>query len=232
MTTSPVKGLSGPEYERIAGNLDNGRAGAGDALADLKAIADQVSMGVVAVPHRQLKSLVAAFEQTESENARLRGALSNIVLGSEMYDGITPKDRARSALSDTPPPDGTSATLMSLARSFCTKLLPDSGQNVDAVAELYGEIQRLSGENSRLRDALTDLIDAAHRACWVPPMQLPHRHDDLAKALQSARVVLSPPASQPATERCPHCDDTGDVHRADGEWLGECDCSAKMGARP
>lgn len=24
---------------------------------------------------------------------------------------------------------------------------------------------------------------------------------------------------------CPHCDNTGDVHRADGEWLGECpDC--------
>lgn len=28
------------------------------------------------------------------------------------------------------------------------------------------------------------------------------------------------------TGRCPHCDGTGDVHRADGEWLGVCDCSA------
>jgi hypothetical protein len=28
----------------------------------------------------------------------------------------------------------------------------------------------------------------------------------------------------PTASRCPHCDDTGDVHRADGEWLGSCDC--------
>lgn len=26
--------------------------------------------------------------------------------------------------------------------------------------------------------------------------------------------------------RCPSCDDTGDVIRADGEWLGTCDCPA------
>lgn len=26
--------------------------------------------------------------------------------------------------------------------------------------------------------------------------------------------------------RCPHCDDTGDVHRFDGEWLGVCFCPA------
>lgn len=26
--------------------------------------------------------------------------------------------------------------------------------------------------------------------------------------------------------RCPYCDGTGDVHRADGEWLGACDCGA------
>jgi len=26
--------------------------------------------------------------------------------------------------------------------------------------------------------------------------------------------------------RCDKCDDTGDVHRIDGEWLGRCDCPA------
>lgn len=26
--------------------------------------------------------------------------------------------------------------------------------------------------------------------------------------------------------RCEHCDGTGDVHRADGEWLGTCTCAA------
>ncbi|MGH8334999.1 MAG: hypothetical protein ACRES0_31890, partial [Pseudomonas sp.] len=28
---------------------------------------------------------------------------------------------------------------------------------------------------------------------------------------------------------CTYCGDSGDVHRADGEWLGECNCiSAKL----
>ncbi len=30
-------------------------------------------------------------------------------------------------------------------------------------------------------------------------------------------------------EPCPTCDGTGDVHRADGEWLGVCDCGAPWG---
>jgi hypothetical protein len=31
-------------------------------------------------------------------------------------------------------------------------------------------------------------------------------------------------ASCPDTESCEYCDDTGDVHRIDGEWLGFCHC--------
>jgi hypothetical protein len=34
------------------------------------------------------------------------------------------------------------------------------------------------------------------------------------------------PATEPAEERCPTCNDSGDVHRMDGEWLGVCDCPA------
>jgi hypothetical protein len=33
------------------------------------------------------------------------------------------------------------------------------------------------------------------------------------------------PAAQP-TERCKHCDGTGDVHSITGEWLGSCVCEA------
>jgi hypothetical protein len=29
-----------------------------------------------------------------------------------------------------------------------------------------------------------------------------------------------------AVAACPYCDGTGDVHRADGEWLAVCDCGA------
>jgi hypothetical protein len=29
-------------------------------------------------------------------------------------------------------------------------------------------------------------------------------------------------------ERCEYCGDTGDAHRTDGEWLGECTCGRAM----
>ncbi|QDF18939.1 hypothetical protein SEA_SCENTAE_220 [Gordonia phage SCentae] len=38
--------------------------------------------------------------------------------------------------------------------------------------------------------------------------------------------TLPPGVAIVVPERCPHCDDTGDVHRMDGEWLGECHCPA------
>lgn len=44
------------------------------------------------------------------------------------------------------------------------------------------------------------------------------------KAEQVYRAMLA--AAPAPVERCANCDDTGDVHRADGEWLGECTCSA------
>jgi len=33
--------------------------------------------------------------------------------------------------------------------------------------------------------------------------------------------------AQRVSGRCEHCDDTGNVHRADGEWLGSCDCQGR-----
>lgn len=36
----------------------------------------------------------------------------------------------------------------------------------------------------------------------------------------------------PDPERCPYCDNTGDVHRIDGEWLGSCDCGANPDPLP
>jgi hypothetical protein len=53
------------------------------------------------------------------------------------------------------------------------------------------ENRQLVAEIVRLRAELTDLIDAGHRCAFTPPMQLPHRHDDLVKALASARAALS-----------------------------------------
>lgn len=34
------------------------------------------------------------------------------------------------------------------------------------------------------------------------------------------------PTSAEAAKPCPYCDDSGDVHSADGEWRGICSCKA------
>lgn len=52
---------------------------------------------------------------------------------------------------------------------------------------------------------------------------LPHgtrlyTHPSTQQAAQSAE--------QPSGEHCTSCDDTGEIHRADGEWLGSCNCGA------
>jgi hypothetical protein len=39
--------------------------------------------------------------------------------------------------------------------------------------------------------------------------------------------MVSGLTAQQVSGRCEHCDDTGDVHRADGEWLGSCDCQGR-----
>lgn len=38
-------------------------------------------------------------------------------------------------------------------------------------------------------------------------------------------ALKAPRTADPAS-RCEHCDNTGDVHRPDGEWMGECNCQA------
>jgi hypothetical protein len=42
----------------------------------------------------------------------------------------------------------------------------------------------------RLKFSLENLIDASHRAAWVSPTQMPHRHDDLVHAISAARKEL------------------------------------------
>ncbi|WP_262880426.1 hypothetical protein [Pseudomonas paralcaligenes] len=40
---------------------------------------------------------------------------------------------------------------------------------------------------------------------------------------RAAELLAASPA--PEVRRCETCDGTGDVHRADGEYLGECHCT-------
>lgn len=64
-------------------------------------------------------------------------------------------------------------------------------------------------------------------AMWNNVQQEPE--DNQLKVLYKAILAAAPKADQ----RCEYCDGTGDVHRIDGEWLGECTmCDAAPKAEP
>lgn len=45
------------------------------------------------------------------------------------------------------------------------------------------------------------------------------------------QIELGDVAPARADDRCTGCDDTGDMHRADGEWMGYCSCPAGKALR-
>jgi hypothetical protein len=47
-------------------------------------------------------------------------------------------------------------------------------------------------------------------------------HDGARTIIEAALATVQP--AEPGA--CPHCDGSGDVNRADGEWLGYCSCAA------
>lgn len=52
------------------------------------------------------------------------------------------------------------------------------------------------------------------------------QYGNIASREAASRLDSSLPVTEPVEERCPTCNDSGDVHRMDGEWLGVCDCPA------
>lgn len=55
----------------------------------------------------------------------------------------------------------------------------------------------------------------------MPAAKKPPKSDTpMLLAMDADYVTSAPP--------CRHCDGTGDVHRADGEWLGTCDCEPEQ----
>ena len=128
---------------------------------------------------------------------------------------------------------------------------PSAGVGVDdTMAAIMAEVERatrkfptwptdplhavavVNEEVGELNKALVQAIYEPHKST----------HEDVAtEAIQAAAMTYRFVASlrrytydkceqheQPSLSQhpaaCPHCDDTGDVHRVDGEWLGRCTC--------
>lgn len=77
-------------------------------------------------------------------------------------------------------------------------------------------------------DAIIDAHNAAP-APTSPPPTLNEAFDQVGAAMMREVCGEGAPAAQVAM--CGACDGTGDVHRADGEWLGECPHCKKAAAQ-
>jgi hypothetical protein len=73
-----------------------------------------------------------------------------------------------------------------------------------------------------------EMMDAAESAAWATKDQLgPNADFDtfmhaFVYAQWRAALKIAVRNSQQATNGCEYCNGAGDVHRADGEWMGEC----------
>jgi len=77
------------------------------------------------------------------------------------------------------------------------------------IAEIIGCFE--TAESEGLSEALADTQDARLK-------------DLVERRLMHAMYA----AQKAAPARCPHCDETGNVHSIDGEWRGPCNCGAQQ----
>ena len=105
-------------------------------------------------------------------------------------------------------------------------------------AELFDDAQAPVAQQLPTKNALADIIAAGLRdtyhctrvwSAWSYGTMGP---DDFSPADESdtpaelADAILAALAAPVPVARCPHCDDTGDVHAPTGEWRGRCACEA------
>lgn len=97
------------------------------------------------------------------------------------------------------------------------------------------------GTPSQLSDTFRIGMRWALAAVPVEPRQITEAmHVAACKVLTRASGLDGTPqrmldamlAAAPQPQRCPYCDDTGDVHSADGEWRGACACPAGASPQP
>lgn len=126
----------------------------------------------------------------------------------------------------------------SLAGDFAWQMATSLARRTDELALTRAEVNAMVAD----ADHAIALIDAAKAVVDFIDGDLPTRgwlrdNDASRTALSNLRKAVVPrPSAAPDTcaemrALCGACGGTGDVHRDDGEWLGECDCEASKWAR-
>jgi hypothetical protein len=82
-------------------------------------------------------------------------------------------------------------------------------------AERYRKLKTLALTPQEIKTFAISKFNGMHWDCYEGGIF------DLDVSLDAISASPNPSQSAP----CKYCDDTGDVHRADGEWLGECNCN-------
>lgn len=127
------------------------------------------------------------------------------------------------------PGDADDAERLETAREIVRVYLDAAPSMREAVEAL---IERLNGENPDKVVATDRLRLFAHDPETFEfdqhdALSLIHIVEETAATLRSITGAVE--------EQCSYCNGTGDVHRADGEWLGTCTCAAGRsltGAKP
>ena len=107
----------------------------------------------------------------------------------------------------------------------------DLQRELERHRKTWRQLEQVTGLLREATEAMNKAHDSMFEQClsnpitnaWGKPVNTTHLNNLQDVALR-AEAALS---QQAEPVRCEYCDGTGDVHRADGEWLGECkECDA------
>lgn len=165
-----------------------------------------------------------------TENAALRAKLDtcgSAILPVQNYPEDTAEQFIQAAIDSSPEP------LRELGR-YLSQVL-DEDQWATAEKLLLGIAAGATLEPSDVPDA----VSKAMREAWQLGQEYWQQanSDILSQQIKTGETqrkfeqLLEETRAQlaQAEPRCPHCDGSGDVHRADGEWLGTCTCPEGIG---
>lgn len=187
-------------------------------------------------PERGMDRIMRYVAMREAMPMRQSGDVIHAIhAGTEWEAELRLSDLA--ALASATAGDGVEGALRNLVALY------DSDEGCQSLPEIVVAKAVLDRPHSAVAPAGDGLVEAAFKEGIATGYQCGKAEENttdewhaawlasdasVAAALARARAAVG---SEYNGGRCTYCDGTGDVHRIDGEWLGECpDCKPKRAA--